>query len=85
MVSHEESSVNEDFLDLLSSFVRAKVRFLVVGGYAVGVHGRPRATKDLDLWVQPTAANAKRVMVALREFGAPLGTISVKDFARRGT
>ena len=46
--------MNEDFLDLLSSFVAAKARFLVIGAYAVGIHGHPRATKDLDVWVDAT-------------------------------
>ena len=81
MDSREERGVNEDFLDLLSSFVRADVRFLVVGGYAVGVHGHPRATKDLDLWIQSSVANARRVLRALREFGAPLGELCVQDLS----
>ena len=62
MGSRGESVVNEDFRDLLSAFVRADVRFLVVGGYAVGIHGRPRATKDLDLWIESSALNARRVI-----------------------
>jgi len=41
--------LHPDFRDLLGEFVRAGVRFAVLGGYAVGIHGRPRATKDLDL------------------------------------
>jgi hypothetical protein len=84
MESEEESGVNEDFLDLLSSFVRAKVRFLVVGGYAVGVHGYPRATKDLDVWIESSAANARRVLRALRDFGAPLGELSAADLSKPG-
>jgi len=84
MDSREENGVNEDFLDLLSSFVRADVRFLVVGGYAVGVHGHPRATKDLDLWIQSSVANARRVLRALREFGAPLGELCVQDLSKPG-
>jgi hypothetical protein len=47
--------VNQDFLDLLSAFAAHDVRFLIVGAYALGVHGRPRATGDLDIWVEPTA------------------------------
>jgi hypothetical protein len=44
--------MSPDFLDLLRAFSAANARFLVVGAYAVGVHGRPRATKDLDVWVE---------------------------------
>ena len=61
-----------DFLDLLRALLAADARFMIVGAYAVGVHGRPRATKDLDVWVEATSSNAPRVMAALREFGAPL-------------
>jgi hypothetical protein len=61
-----------DFLDLLRALLAADARFMIVGAYAVGVHGRPRATKDLDVWVEASSSNAPRVLAALREFGAPL-------------
>jgi hypothetical protein len=73
--------MNQDFLDLLSALSAAEVRFLVVGAYAVGVHGRPRATKDLDVWIEATRENAVRVIQALREFGAPLGDLVAGDQA----
>ncbi|HXN31958.1 MAG TPA: DUF6036 family nucleotidyltransferase [Polyangiaceae bacterium] len=57
----------------------ADARFLVVGGYAVGVHGYPRATKDLDVWVEASEQNASKVIAALRAFGAPLMGISETD------
>ena len=64
--------MNPDFLDLLQALRDAEARFLVVGAYALGVHGRPRATKDLDIWVEPSDDNAPRVIRALLAFGAPL-------------
>ena len=76
--------MNQDFVDLLRAFGAHDVRFLVVGAYALGVHGRPRATGDLDLWVEATAGNAAKVMRALAEFGAPLADVSAADFARPG-
>ena len=76
--------MNPDFVDLLREFIAAEVRFLVVGAYALALHGRPRATGDLDIWVDPTPANAPRVMRALAAFGAPLAEISADDFARPG-
>jgi hypothetical protein len=76
--------MNPDFLDLLRAFVAAEVRFLIVGAYALALHGRPRATGDLDIWVDPTPDNAGRVMRALAAFGAPLREISEEDFARAG-
>ena len=76
--------MNPDFVDLLRAFIAADVRFLVVGAYALALHGRPRATGDLDLWVDATAENAARVMDALAAFGAPLAAITAADFARPG-
>jgi predicted nucleotidyltransferase len=71
--------MNPDFLDLLRSLLVADARFMIVGAYAVGVHGRPRATKDLDVWVEPSVGNAPKVMGALIEFGAPLMGLTIKD------
>jgi len=76
--------MNPDFVDLLREFVAAEVRFLIVGAYALALHGRPRATGDLDIWVDPTPENAPRVMRALAAFGAPLAEIAADDFARAG-
>jgi hypothetical protein len=77
--------LNEDFLELLSSLRDADVKFLVIGAYAVGIHGRPRATKDLDVWIEASAENAPRVMQALRVFGAPMGDLTAADFEQVGT
>jgi len=60
-----------DFSDLLEAFARAAVRFVVVGGYAVAFHGRPRATKDIDVLLAGDGENLARAATALREFGAP--------------
>ncbi len=76
--------MNQDFIDLLRAFTAADVRFLIVGAYALALHGRPRATGDLDVWVDPTSANASRVLRALAEVGAPLADISLDDFSRPG-
>lgn len=76
--------MNPDFVDLLRAFAAADVRFLVVGAYALGFHGRPRATGDLDVWVEATEQNAPRVMRALAAFGAPLLDVTEMDFAREG-
>lgn len=55
-----------DFLRLLSAH---RVEYLLIGGYAVGFHGYPRATVDLDVWIARTSANADRMVGALRDFG----------------
>jgi hypothetical protein len=88
-----------DFKELLALLNKHKVKYLVVGGYAVAQHAQPRATKDLDILVQTTPKNAAAVYAALVEFGAPLRTragpdgelhaltreLTAKDFEDRGT
>jgi hypothetical protein len=76
--------MNPDFVDLLRALSAAEVRFLIVGAYALALHGRPRATGDLDVWIDATPENAARVMRALASFGAPLTDVSVDDFSRPG-
>jgi hypothetical protein len=65
---------------MLSALCEAKADFLVVGAHALAVHGRPRATGDLDLWVRASPENAGRVWQALEHFGAPLGQLTRNDF-----
>lgn len=76
--------VNPDFRDLFAALNAAGAEYLLVGGYALAVHAAPRFTKDLDVWVNPTAGNAPRVMAALRAFGAPLGELSEADLTTPG-
>lgn len=66
--------LSQDFKEFIESLNANRVRYLVVGGYAVAMHGHPRYTKDLDLWIDRTPANAKRMVRALSDFGfASLG------------
>ena len=76
--------VNSDFSDLLRIFNTNRVKYLVIGGYAVVQYAEPRFTKDLDVWISTDAANAEAVFKSLREFGAPLDNLSVKDFSEEG-
>jgi hypothetical protein len=71
--------MNRDFVEMLAALSAAGAEFLVVGAHAVAVHGRPRATGDLDLWVRPSPENAARVWRALAEFGAPLTDLKPAD------
>lgn len=64
--------MNEDFRDLLEALLRAGARFLVVGAHAMAVHGVPRATGDLDVWIDSEPGNVERVWQALVQFGAPV-------------
>jgi hypothetical protein len=73
-----------DFKELLSALNAHRVRYLIVGGYAVSLHAEPRATKDLDVLIGSTAENSKALFAALKEFGAPLEGMSHKDFMEPG-
>ena len=78
--------MNEDFLDLLRALDSAGARFLIVGAHAVAAHGTPRATGDLDIWIEASAANAALVWRALADFGAPMAALGVAmdDLAQPG-
>jgi len=77
--------LNEDYKDMLHALSDEKVRFLLVGAYALAVHGYPRATMDIDIWVMPSPRNAEAVLRALRSFGAPLHNLTRKDLLKDGT
>ncbi len=70
----------KEFLQLLNS---RRVEYLVVGGYAVGFHGSPRATGDLDIWVAATEENAQKLEEVLREFGFDLSELSKELFLEK--
>jgi len=70
----------DDLRELLELLRSHNVEFIVVGAHALSFHGHPRATKDIDLWVRRELANAKRLAVALREFGAAIGPEGAEDF-----
>ncbi len=76
--------MNQDYLELLRDLSAAEARFLVVGAFALAIHARPRATGDLDLWVEATPENAARVYRALRAFGAPLADLKEADLTQSG-
>jgi Nucleotidyl transferase of unknown function (DUF2204) len=69
--------LNRDFKECVASFNAHGVEYLVVGGYALAAHGRPRYTGDIDLWVRPTSLNARRVLAALNVFG--LGALAITE------
>jgi len=73
-----------DFKELLKIFEKHKVRYLIVGGYAVMKYSEPRFTKDLDVFIAADRNNAKSVYSALKEFGAPLKNLTSSDFAHEG-
>ena len=79
--------MNDDWVDCLFALLDADARFLVIGAHAMAVHGVPRGTQDLDVWIEPEAANAAHLWTALASFGAPLASLGVSpaDLERRGS
>ena len=73
-----------DFKELLKIFEKHRLRYLVVGGYAVMKYTEPRFTKDLDVFIATDPDNAHSVYAALKEFGAPLQNLTSDDFTRKG-
>jgi hypothetical protein len=72
--------LSKDFRDLLELLNRYQVRYLAVGGFAVAVHGRPRYTKDLDIWIEVSPENAARIVTVLDEFGVASFGLVAEDF-----
>jgi hypothetical protein len=74
--------LNSDYKDMLQVLLDNGVKFLLVGAYAMGAHGYPRATGDIDIWVEPSAENSERVYRSMVAFGAPLHEIDETTFAK---
>ncbi len=72
--------LTDDFKEFLRLLNATRVDYLLVGGYAVGLHGYPRATVDLDVWVRATPDNAERIVRALRSFGFDLPALEPRLF-----
>jgi len=70
---------SQDFHQFVESLTEAKVDYLIVGGYAVGIHGHPRFTGDMDIWINQNQENAKRVIEAINYFGFSSLGITVDD------
>jgi hypothetical protein len=79
--------LNDDFRDVIAAMTDEGVEFLIVGAFALALHGAPRASGDIDLYVRPSAENSLRVFRALLAFGAPLQAhgVTADDLARPGT
>jgi hypothetical protein len=77
--------MSRDFVEMLAALSAAGARFLIVGAHALAAHGTPRATGDLDIWIQATPENAARVLQALKTFGAALFDLSLDDLSRPDT
>ena len=72
--------LSKDFREFIELLNKNDVDYLVVGGYAVGFHGYPRYTKDIDIWIESSAENASKLLTALEEFGFGSLDLSIEDF-----
>ena len=75
--------VEKDFKELLELFNRHRVRYLIIGAFAVAFHGRPRYTKDMDILVEPSQANAEKIVRVLERFGFKSLSLQAADFTKR--
>jgi hypothetical protein len=75
----------KDQKDLLEKFNELGVKYLVIGGHAVGVHSEPRGTKHLDVLIKADPENSRAVFAALAEFGAPIAGLTPEDFNDKPT
>lgn len=75
----ESTSPSSDWIELLRGLNAAGARYLIVGAHALGLYATPRATGDLDIWIERSQENAGRVYRALADFGAPLGDLTVQE------
>jgi hypothetical protein len=72
----------QDFKELLRLLNAHQVEYLLIGGYAVGYFGYPRATADMDIWIAINPVNAKKIVTVLKEFGFNLPDLSVELFLK---
>lgn len=77
--------VEKDYEDLLRLFNKHKVRYCVIGAYAVAFYAKPRYTKDMDLLIDPDIKNSERIIKALNEFGFKSIKLSLRDFTKKGS
>ncbi|MBN1847986.1 MAG: hypothetical protein JW932_05320 [Deltaproteobacteria bacterium] len=72
--------LSKDFKEFIELLNKNSVKYLVIGGYAVALHGHPRYTKDIDIWIQSSQENAAQLLRALEEFGFGSLDLQVDDF-----
>ena len=76
--------LTKDFREFVELLIKYRAEYILVGGYAVGMHGYPRYTGDFDIWVNPTPQNSEKVVSALNDFGFSSYNLSTDDFTKIG-
>ena len=75
---------SQDFREFIELLIKNKAEYLIVGGYAVGIHGHPRYTGDLDIWLNATPENAELILKSVNEFGFSSFKLNPADFTKPG-
>jgi hypothetical protein len=75
---------SQDFKEFVGLLNRHEVEYLIVGGYALGIHGYPRYTGDLDVWINPTPGNGSKMVKVMEDFGFASMELTEQDFAESG-
>ena len=75
--------IGQDFKEFITLLNVHKVEYIIVGGYAVAIHGFPRTTGDIDFWIKPYQENSERMMKVLKDFGFGTVDISIEDFLKK--
>ncbi|MEC5142704.1 nucleotidyltransferase [Chitinophaga sp. 212800010-3] len=76
--------LEKDFEDFIKLLNKHEVKYMVVGGYALALHGKPRHTGDLDIWIKVSEENAERLLIVIREFGLSSLGLQKGDFLEAG-
>lgn len=72
----------KDFQEFIQLLNKHAVKYMIVGAHALAFHGKPRHTGDLDIWIQPSADNADKMMIVLKDFGFGSLGLSISDFLK---
>ena len=72
--------ISKDFLDFITALNSCKVKYILVGGYAVVLRGYSRSTGDMDIWIEPTEENYINMQKSFQQFGLPVNAITKEDF-----
>ena len=76
--------ISKDFREFIGLLNKNDVKYLIIGGYALAIHGYPRYTNDLDIWIWVDNKNAENIVKSIKEFGFSLLDLKVKDFLKPG-
>jgi len=76
--------LNNDYKDILRALSNREAKFILVGAYAMAIHGYPRSTMDIDLWIKSDPENSLLVLLALEDFSAPLNGLTAEDLQEEG-